>query len=106
MNFNLQKDSKNYNINVSIRYDDKSIVLNNKEDDTWPRDNKVTEGEDRFDFAKGVPVTVKVEAKSESFVVSANERSIAKFRYQKPLSDITAAAFTADVKLESLCIYF
>ncbi|XP_065892799.1 32 kDa beta-galactoside-binding lectin lec-3-like [Dysidea avara] len=103
--FNLHKDDQNYNLNISIKYDSNELNLNTKEGGSWPYDKKVSVG-DRYDFRKGVPVTVKVEAKQGYFDISINGNHLSKFEYRSPVTDVTGAAFNSDVKLESFSIYF
>ena len=77
-------DSGNIALHVNPRWEQKVLVLNTRKQNSWGPEEKPP----GFDFSSGVPITVRVEAKSDHFAILVNGQFIYNYKYRLPLSEI------------------
>lgn len=80
---NLKDDSGNIVLHVNPRWDEKVFVLNTHKKG-WGHEERPR----GFDFSSGVPITIRVEAKSDHFVILVNGNVIHYYKYRIPVNDI------------------
>ena len=81
-------DIKNGNsgivLHVNPRWDKRAFVLNTYKDGSWGPEERPP----GFDYSTGVPITIRVEAKSDHFVIYVNGNIIHDYKYRLPVTDI------------------
>ena len=100
---------KNNNIllHVNPRWDHRTFVLNTFHKKRWGPEERPS----GFDFSSGVPITVRVEAKSTHFVILVNGRIIHHYKHRLPVNHIRRISFhwggkVKVAKLFCLAVYF
>ena len=81
---NIKDSSGNILLHVNPRWDQKAFVLNTYKQNSWGREERPS----GFDFDSGVPITIRVEAKSDHFVILVNGNIIHNYNYRLPVTDI------------------
>lgn len=79
----LTDDSGNIVLHVNPRWDEKAFVLNTHKKG-WGREERPH----GFDFSSGVPITIRVEAKSHHFVILVNGNVIHHYKHRIPVTDV------------------
>ena len=101
--FNVMKDDANYMIHVVMHFDKKSVVINTKKDGKW--DEAATVGQ--MDYGPGDDIAIRVEARSDHFLVYINGKEIYQLTYRYPLSDIKLAKlFPHEAKIISYSVFW
>ena len=83
--FNLQKDSSETNVMMSIRIDPDRLVLNSKSNGAWGSEVRISKP------GIGNPgnlVTLRIEARSEHFYITVNGEEHHEFSHRLPYTDI------------------
>ena len=105
LKFILMKDDLNYIIHAGIRFGDKSLVINSKEDNKFGADPVKV---DLLGFGPGDDVAIRFEARDDYWLVYINGKEYCQFKHRYPISDIELAKlFPHDgVKLISYSVFF
>ena len=80
----MKDNSGNIVLSVSPRWDQRVFVLNTYKQNSWGPEERPS----GFDFSSGVPVTIRVEAKSDHFVILVNGNIIHDYKYRLPVTGI------------------
>ena len=101
--FDVMKDDHNYMIHVVLNFEKKTMVVNSKKDNAW--DEAVTV--DGCDYGPGDDIAIRVEARSDHFLVYLNGREMYQFKYRYPLSDIKLAKlFPHEARVISYSVFW
>ena len=103
---NLRDRSNNIVLHVNPRWEERVLVLNTHIGG-WG-------GEERpggFDFSSGVPITVRVEAKPEHFVILVNGKVVHNYRHRLPVASVCGAEWgwkgtNKEAKLINLSVFY
>lgn len=80
---NLKDDSGNIVLHVNPRWDEKVFVLNTHKKGWGPEERPRG-----FDFSSGVPITIRVEAKSDYYIILVNGNIIHYYKYRIPVTGV------------------
>ena len=109
--FDLRDDSTgNIVLHVNPRWDTHEFILNSYINGQWGQEEKPT----GFDFTSGVPIKIRVEAKSDYFNIVVNDQVLHQYNYRLPVTSVTnvwwcydpMGAGSIDPQLDSIKVYF
>ncbi|MFH4973886.1 hypothetical protein AB6A40_000595 [Gnathostoma spinigerum] len=84
-------------LHLSIRFDEKKIVMNSFKDGVWGKEERVSNP-----FKVNEPFDIRVRAHEDKFEISANQKAIHEYKYRIPLEDIEYLAIRGDVTLSGV----
>ena len=105
----LKDKCGNIVLHVNPRWDQKVFVLNTN-NGGWGSEERPH----GFDFSSGVPITVRLEAKSDHFVILVNGNVIHYYKHRMPVTSVCSAQWhwsyqtsgDKEAKLISLSVYY
>ena len=83
--FDLRNITGNIVLHVNPRWDTRVFVLNSYINGQWGTDERPT----GFDFTSGVPLKIRVEAKSNYFNIVVNGQVLHQYKYRLPVTSVT-----------------
>ena len=83
--FDLRDDMGNIVLHVNPRWDTHEFILNSFINGQWGSEEKPA----GFDFTSGVPIKIRVDAKSEYFNILVNGQVLHQYNYRLSVTSVT-----------------